>query len=152
MPGQQTENMALWDENGAYSAKVDSEQRLWVNATTKPGTANQNNRLYYNIAVPKNGGSSFVDYIIPNGKVYTAEEFNAGSLPNKGVMEIWFGEPATNEAGMNREKIIISNGGTDSLPFVKTFTGNGTKVLRIKLTNHTATDDRMFAEIIGFEV
>lgn len=87
------------------------------------------------------GGSSTVtlDYTVPSGVVLDFRKFggNAASTPDTEVSIYW------DPAGVN-ELLFSTHGDAYDEPHDKSVTGNGSKVVRIRLRN-----DQLFAETLG---
>lgn len=132
-------------------SKEDGEVRLLVDARTRPAGAAQRNIPFLDPVVPKNGGSVTQDEVIGNGLKYFVERFQGGGYTANSKVELWFGEPMAGEVGMTLVQAIYIDSSLEETTVNTEFTGNGTKVLRVKLTNNTSQVDEMFGQIIGFD-
>ena len=103
-------------------------------ASTTQIRASKEQRHYASVAA---GTTSTVDYTIPNGSELVFKQLGGSSSGgNSNVQIIW------DPAGANQ--LVFATYGTQDQPSDLTFTGNGTKVMRIKLTNAGLT-----AQVLG---
>lgn len=101
-------------------------------------------RLYQSVAGLDEAN---LDYVIPNGNILYLIEMggDAGGMNENTVSSRIIWDPTG--GGVN--EIIFNTYGNTSQTTVKTFTGNGTKVLRILLTNNAVSPRVMGAYFIG---
>lgn len=99
-------------------------------------------RYYTNVSAASSSNS---DYTIPNGKIFEFTHLGTDTNPTgtSAVEIIW-------DPSGDNEKIIYSVTSTVQ-SCTKQFTGDGTKVLRIKLTNNDSVSRTFGGFFIGHE-